>query len=79
MPRLPLVFTATASLILLASPACFPCRLPCFASLQVRSVTAASHEAAALQPDDIVLRIDGVEVGNDGSVPFRHGERVDFK
>jgi hypothetical protein len=47
--------------------------------LQVRSVTAASHEAATLQPDDIVLRIDGVDVGNDGSVPFRHGERVDFK
>ena len=49
------------------------------ALLQVRSVTAASHEAATLQPDDSVLRIDGVDVGNDGSVPFRHGERVDFK
>lgn len=22
---------------------------------------------------------DGVDVGNDGTVPFRHGERVDFK
>ena len=26
-----------------------------------------------------VLSTDGVNVGNDGTVPFRHGERVDFK
>ncbi|KAL4421535.1 hypothetical protein ABPG75_010826 [Micractinium tetrahymenae] len=45
----------------------------------VRSVNASSDEASALRPDDIVLRIDGVDVGNDGTVPFRHGERVDFK
>lgn len=45
----------------------------------IRSVTHASHEAVILQPDDIILRIDGIEIGSDGSVPFRHGERVDFK
>ncbi|PRW60277.1 Protease Do-like 9 [Chlorella sorokiniana] len=45
----------------------------------VRSVAAASSEASVLQPDDIILSIDGVDVGNDGTVPFRHGERVDFK
>jgi hypothetical protein len=42
-------------------------------------VAEASHEFSVLQPNDIVLRIDGQDVGNDGTVPFRHGERVDFK
>lgn len=45
----------------------------------LRSLAAASDEANMLKEDDILLRIDGVEVGNDGTVPFRHGERVDFK
>ncbi|KAI7836909.1 hypothetical protein COHA_009241 [Chlorella ohadii] len=45
----------------------------------VRSVSEASSEASVLKPDDIILAIDGVDVGNDGTVPFRHGERVDFK
>jgi S1-C subfamily serine protease len=44
----------------------------------VRSVATAAAEAAALRPDDILQRIDGVEVGSDGTVPFRHGERVAF-
>lgn len=88
------------------------------AGVLLRSVAAASDEARVLRPDDILLRIDGTEVGrggvgrarcsgtcaafvlapccfipqhrarvpcprsqlgNDGTVPFRHGERVDFK
>lgn len=45
----------------------------------VRSVVEAAAESKCLQKDDIILRIGGVEVGSDGTIPFRHGERVDFK
>lgn len=45
----------------------------------VRSVAPASNEAAVIKPDDVLVRVDGVEIGSDGSVPFRRGERVDFK
>ncbi|RMZ53985.1 hypothetical protein APUTEX25_002562 [Auxenochlorella protothecoides] len=45
----------------------------------VRSVSAAAHEAEVLRQDDVIMAINGVEVGNDGTVPFRHGERVDLK
>jgi PDZ domain len=45
----------------------------------VRSVAQETGEAKVLQVDDVILKIGGVEVGADGSVPFRHGERVDFK
>lgn len=44
----------------------------------VRSVVDAAPEAEWLCADDIIKEIDGVEVGNDGTIPFRHGERVDF-
>ncbi len=44
----------------------------------VRRVTAAAAEASHLRVDDIILAIDGVTVGSDGTVPFRHGERVHF-
>ena len=45
----------------------------------VRKVVAASSEAKVLRQDDVILKIDGVSVGSDGTIPFRHGERVDFK
>jgi len=45
----------------------------------VRKVVKASNEASCLQQDDVLLKIGGVTVGGDGTVPFRHGERVDFK
>ena len=45
----------------------------------VRSVCEAADEARALRRDDVILAIDDVEVGNDGTVPFRHGERVDLR
>ena len=37
----------------------------------IRSVAPASNEAALLAPDDVLVAVDGVEVGSDGSVPFR--------
>jgi S1-C subfamily serine protease len=45
----------------------------------VRKVVKASNEASCLQKDDVILKIGGCSVGGDGTVPFRHGERVDFK
>jgi S1-C subfamily serine protease len=45
----------------------------------VRNIVEAAEESRRLQVDDIILCIDGVKVGSDGTVPFRHGERVDFK
>jgi len=45
----------------------------------VRKVVKASNEASCLQKDDVLLKIGGLTVGGDGTVPFRHGERVDFK
>lgn len=45
----------------------------------IRKVIHAAEEARCLQIDDIILSIDGIDVGSDGTVPFRHGERVDFK
>jgi len=44
----------------------------------VRSVNATSAAATALQPDDVLLAFDGVEIANDGTVPFRTGERIAF-
>lgn len=45
----------------------------------IRRVNPTSSEHAILQQGDILLEIDGVELGSDGTVPFREGERVDFK
>jgi len=45
----------------------------------IRRVNPTSSEHTVLQPGDILLKIDGVELGSDGTVPFREGERVDFK
>ncbi|KAL9315628.1 hypothetical protein ACSQ67_016629 [Phaseolus vulgaris] len=30
------------------------------------------------KPSDIILSFDGVNIANDGTVPFRHGERIGF-
>jgi len=32
-----------------------------------------------LQPNDILLSIDGIPIGDDGTVPFRNGERISFE
>jgi hypothetical protein len=36
--------------------------------------TAAAH--GFLAPDDVLLSVDGVPIANDGTIPFRRGERV---
>jgi hypothetical protein len=38
--------------------------------------TAPAHAAVAAY--DILLSFDGIDISNDGTVPFRSGERISF-
>lgn len=44
----------------------------------VRRVEPTSPASAALRRGDIVLSFDGTDIANDGTVPFRSGERISF-
>jgi len=44
----------------------------------VRNVNPTSAAAVALCSDDVVLSFDGIDISNDGTVPFRTGERIAF-
>ncbi|KAL6759814.1 serine protease [Haematococcus lacustris] len=44
----------------------------------VRSLNPTSDAANVLQPDDVLLSFDGLEIACDGTVPFRTGERISF-
>jgi len=44
----------------------------------IRSVAPTAAAASVLKADDIVTHFDGVPVANDGTVPFRTGERIAF-
>ncbi|KMT10529.1 hypothetical protein BVRB_5g116530 [Beta vulgaris subsp. vulgaris] len=44
----------------------------------VTRVEAAALGSEILQPSDVILSFDGVDIGNDGTVVFRHGERIGF-
>ena len=44
----------------------------------VRRVESTCPASAKLRPRDIILRFDGHVVSNDGTVPFRSGERISF-
>ncbi|KIZ00510.1 hypothetical protein MNEG_7454 [Monoraphidium neglectum] len=44
----------------------------------IRRVNATSHAASVLQSDDVLLSFDGTAIANDGTVPFRTGERIAF-
>lgn len=44
----------------------------------VRIVQPLSHAAGVLQPGDILMKFDGVQIASDGTVPFRSGERIAF-
>ncbi|GJN22243.1 hypothetical protein PR202_gb09795 [Eleusine coracana subsp. coracana] len=46
--------------------------------VRVRRVEPTAPESGCLQPSDIILSFDGVDITNDGTVPFRHGERIGF-
>jgi S1-C subfamily serine protease len=44
----------------------------------VKSILPTSDSAAHLHNGDVILRFDDVEIANDGTVPFRSGERISF-
>ncbi|XP_050151426.1 protease Do-like 9 [Malus sylvestris] len=46
--------------------------------VRIRRVDPTAPESQVLKPSDIILSFDGVKIANDGTVPFRHGERIGF-
>nr|GLL22333.1 protease Do-like 9 [Ipomoea trifida] len=46
--------------------------------VRIRRIDPTSPESKVLKPSDIILSFDGVNIANDGTVPFRHGERIGF-
>ncbi|KAL8143915.1 hypothetical protein V2J09_016947 [Rumex salicifolius] len=46
--------------------------------VRIKRVDPTTPESSVLQPSDVILSFDGVDIANDGTVPFRHGERIGF-
>ncbi|XP_022736863.1 protease Do-like 9 isoform X4 [Durio zibethinus] len=46
--------------------------------VRIRRVDPTAPESGVLKSSDIMLSFDGVDIANDGTVPFRHGERIGF-
>ncbi|KAL7161596.1 hypothetical protein ACSBR2_042127 [Camellia fascicularis] len=46
--------------------------------VRIRRIDPTAPESEVLNPSDIILSFDGVDVANDGTVPFRRGERIGF-
>ncbi|KAH0969322.1 hypothetical protein GBA52_028777 [Prunus armeniaca] len=46
--------------------------------VRIRRIEPTSPESQLLKPSDVILSFDGVNIANDGTVPFRHGERIGF-
>ncbi|KAF1888082.1 hypothetical protein Lal_00024094 [Lupinus albus] len=46
--------------------------------VRIRRVDPTAPESKVLKPSDVILSFDGVDIANDGTVPFRHGERIAF-
>ena len=44
----------------------------------VRRVNPTSKAFGILQPDDVLISFDGIQIACDGTVPFRTGERISF-
>ncbi|KAK6153322.1 hypothetical protein DH2020_012961 [Rehmannia glutinosa] len=44
----------------------------------IRRIDPTSPQSKILKPSDIILSFDGFDIANDGTVPFRHGERIGF-
>jgi len=47
--------------------------------LLVNKVAPLVNTAKVVKRDDVLIEIDGIPVGNDGTIPFRDGERVSFR
>jgi S1-C subfamily serine protease len=53
---------------------------PAHSGVLVNKVFPLSDAWNVLKKDDVILEIDGVPIGNDGTIPFRnHGERISFR
>ncbi|XP_050382708.1 protease Do-like 9 [Argentina anserina] len=46
--------------------------------VRIKRMEPTSPECHVLKPSDVILSFDGVNIANDGTVPFRHGERIGF-
>ena len=46
--------------------------------VMIRAVEPTSGAAGKLQPQDVIMAVDGIQLGADGKIPFRRGERVDL-
>ncbi|KAF3444690.1 hypothetical protein FNV43_RR14383 [Rhamnella rubrinervis] len=46
--------------------------------VRIRRIEPTAPESNVLRPSDVILSFDGVKIANDGTVPFRHGERIGF-
>lgn len=46
--------------------------------VRIRRIEPTAPESGCMQPSDIILSFDGIDIANDGTVPFRHGERIGF-
>ncbi|GMG99341.1 hypothetical protein Nepgr_001181 [Nepenthes gracilis] len=46
--------------------------------VRIRRIEPTAPESQVLRPSDVILSFDGVNIANDGTVPFRHGERIGF-
>ncbi len=44
----------------------------------IRRVEPTSPASAALHEGDILMSFEGTDIANDGTVPFRSGERISF-
>lgn len=47
--------------------------------LLINKVAPLVNTAKQVKRDDVLTEIDGIPVGNDGTIPFRDGERVSFR
>lgn len=46
--------------------------------VRIRRIDPTAPESKFLKPSDVILSFDGVDIANDGTVLFRHGERIGF-
>lgn len=46
--------------------------------VRIRRIEPTAPEFKVLKQSDVLLSFDGIDIANDGTVPFRHGERIGF-
>ncbi|XP_052195218.1 protease Do-like 9 isoform X2 [Diospyros lotus] len=44
----------------------------------IKRIEPTASECQVLKPSDVILSFNGINIANDGTVPFRHGERISF-